>query len=358
MSKDNKRLGRGLEALLRNVAAAQTYSEPSDDNIGTDQVSPTFTEERKPFPAIVPFSSTASDSESDVAPKQNRVPSEAAKIEEEKDRALAQFSNGRTPSEIEIALIDPNPFQPRLDFDAAELDELQRSLKEHGLIQPIVLRARGNRYEIVAGERRFRAAQEVGWNKIPAILLVATDQEMAEIALTENMQRRDLNPIEKAVAFRNYLNSYGGTHEELAKRLTLDRSTISNLMRLLDLCEDVQQMTRRGEITMGHARALLSLDEGDQIEMANRIIEEQLSVRQTEIIVKEFLDGNPFPLPKPAKKAAEVSPRVQELEQQFRAWLGMKVKLTSNDKGKGKLVVQFSSNDEFERIYQALKPKV
>lgn len=353
MSKENKRLGRGLETLLQNFAAAQTTAESLPDTNADNSTNSSTVHE--PFPSIVPFSQEVEETEL----KQGQVSkrSDAAKLEEEKDRALAAFSNGRVATEIDVSLIDRNPFQPRLDFDEAELENLKASLSEHGLIQPIVLRQNGERYEIIAGERRFRAAKDAGWKKIPAILFVVGDKEMAELALTENMQRRDLNPIEKAVAFRSYLDAYGGTHEELAKRLTLDRSTVSNLMRLLELHEDVQQMTRRGELSMGHARALLPLEEWDQVEMARRIIGEQLSVRQTEQIVKEFLDGNLETVEKPAKSQVEVSPRIRDLEQQFRSWLGVKVKLTSNDKGKGKLVVQFNSNDEFERVYQHLKPR-
>lgn len=352
MSKSNQRLGRGLETLLRNVAAAQAIPEPQQQiNVGASALSQTsnVANTKDHFPSIVPFSHDIEEKETPIKR------SDAAKIEEEKDRALASFSNGRVATEIDVKLIDRNPYQPRLDFDENELAELKASLVEHGLIQPIVLRKKGERYEIIAGERRFRAAKDSGWDKIPAILFVVEDREMAELALTENMQRRDLNPIEKAIAFRNYLDAYGGTHEELAKRLTLDRSTVSNLMRLLDLHEDVQKMTRQSDISMGHARALLPLEEQDQLELAKRILGEQLSVRQTEAIVKEFLAGD-ADISKPAKEKPEVSPRIRDLEQQFRSWLGMKVKLTSNDKGKGKLVVQFNSNDEFERVYQMLKP--
>lgn len=350
MSKENKRLGRGLEALLRNVAAAQTNAEQFEET-------PSAFDQRDAFPSIVPFSTNSMDDNktSESAPITRR--SDAALLEEKKDGVLAQFSCGGTAVEVNVDLIDRNPYQPRLDFDETEMEELKASLHEHGLIQPIVLRKNGGRYEIIAGERRFRAAKESGWNTIPAIIFVVADREMAELALTENMQRRDLNPIEKAAAFKSYIDAYGGTHEELAKRLSLDRSTISNLMRLLDLHEEVQMMTRQGKITMGHARALLPLDEWNQIEMAQRILDEQLSVRQTEAIVKEFLSGNIACSSQRTKTVRQTSPRVQELEQQFRSWLGMKVKLTSNDKGKGKLVVQFSSNDEFERIYQMLKPK-
>jgi len=350
VSKD-RRLGRGLEALLGKVAAAQP--DAAEVEASLDSYQGGESESSSAIPASI---MSTPHEEPTVARR-----SVGAQIEAEKDRALAKFSDGRVAFEVEVEKIVRNPFQPRLDFDVDEMAELKNSLSQHGMLQPVVLRQKGEKYELVAGERRFRAAKELKWKAVPALLLVVEDRQMAELALTENMQRRDLNPIEKATAFRNYLDQYGGTHDELANRLALDRSTVSNLMRLLDLHEDVRQMTRQGEITMGHARALLPLEEWDQVEMAKRIVAESLSVRQTEAIVKEFLDdaenGGASSITKTTKEKPEVSPRIRDLEQQFRSWLGMKIKLTSNDKGKGKLVVHFNSNDEFERVYQALKPR-
>lgn len=394
MSKE-KRLGRGLEALLGKVAAAQTVAVDASEfgsNAAADVASPANANASNaavsetslsaldaavsdapatvPFPtaktavADAPARANANAAKTDVSaaskptPSATRTAVDAA--EDEKERVLDEFAVGRAASEVPLDRIDRNPFQPRVDFDQAEMEELAASVKRHGMIQPIVLRRKGERFEIVAGERRFRAAKLAGWTSVPACLLDVDDRATAELALTENIQRKDLNAIEKAAAFRNYLDQYGGTHDELAKRLDLDRSTVSNLLRLLDLPEEIQASVRRGELTQGHARALLPLEEWDQLELARRVVDERLSVRQTETIVQEFLDGADFAPPEPGKKAPvkpEVSPRVRDLEQQFRAWLGMKVKLTSNDKGKGKLVVQFNSNDEFERVYQALKPR-
>ena len=347
MSKD-KRLGRGLESLLSKVAAANEANSE-------ETLSGSFDAKDKEtsYPSILTINQTEETSET-VAARRAVRRSDAAEIEAKKDRALAGFSDGRVATEIDVALIDANPYQPRLNFNEKELNELKESLTQHGMLQPIVLRRKENRYELVAGERRFRAAQEAGWKKVPAIQIIVDDRQMAELALTENMQRRDLNPLEKATAFRNYLDLYGGTHEELARRLALERSTVTNLMRLLDLNEEVQEMIRSGELSQGHARALLPLEEWDQKKLADRIVAEQLSVRQTEAIVREALANGVLQPPPPRK---EVSPRIQELERQFRSWLGMKIKLTSNDKGKGKLVIQFNSNDDFERIYQALKPR-
>lgn len=384
MSKE-KRLGRGLEALLGKVAVAQSVAVDASEfgssaaadvasssssnananasNVATSAASAPAETTLSALdaavsnaPATVPFPTASAASK--PTPSPTRAAVDVA--EDEKERVLDAFAAGRAASEVPLDLIDRNPFQPRVDFDQTEMEELAASVKRHGMIQPIVLRRKGERFEIVAGERRFRAAKLAGWTNVPACLLDVDDRTTAELALTENIQRKDLNAIEKAAAFRNYLDQYGGTHDELAKRLDLDRSTVSNLLRLLDLPEEIQSSVRRGELTQGHARALLPLEEWDQLELARRVVDERLSVRQTETIVQEFLEGAEFLPPESGKKTPakqEVSPRVRDLEQQFRAWLGMKVKLTSNDKGKGKLVVQFNSNDEFERVYQALKPR-
>lgn len=375
MSKE-KRLGRGLQSLLGAVPAAQPVAVDASEFGSTAVIdvassAPANASNAATSAASAPAETTLSALDAAVSdapatvpfptsPKTSPTRTAVDVAEDEKERVVDAFAVGRAASEVPLDLIDRNPFQPRVDFDQAEMEELAASVKRHGMIQPIVLRRKGERFEIVAGERRYRAAKLAGWTKVPACLLDVDDQTTAELALTENIQRKDLNAIEKAVAFRNYLDQYGGTHDELAKRLDLDRSTVSNLLRLLDLPEEIQTSVRRGELTQGHARALLPLEEWDQLELARRVVDERLSVRQTEKIVQEFLDGADFLPPDAGKKPVakpEVSPRVRDLEQQFRTWLGMKVKLTSNDKGKGKLVVQFNSNDEFERVYQALKPR-
>lgn len=375
MSKE-KRLGRGLQSLLGAVPAAQPVAVDASEFGSTAVIDVASSANANASNAATSAASApaettlsaldaaVSDAPATVpfptSPKPSPTRTAVDVAEDEKERVVDAFAVGRAASEVPLDLIDRNPFQPRVDFDQAEMEELAASVKRHGMIQPIVLRRKGERFEIVAGERRYRAAKLAGWTKVPACLLDVDDQTTAELALTENIQRKDLNAIEKAVAFRNYLDQYGGTHDELAKRLDLDRSTVSNLLRLLDLPEEIQTSVRRGELTQGHARALLPLEEWDQLELARRVVDERLSVRQTEKIVQEFLDGVDFLPPDAGKKPVakpEVSPRVRDLEQQFRTWLGMKVKLTSNDKGKGKLVVQFNSNDEFERVYQALKPR-
>jgi len=329
-----KRLGRGLEALLGKVAAAQPVTEGAE---GTS-----YALEGTSFGVVSDY-----DEETPT------------------DQAITEMMRGKPILDIPVSQIDRNPYQPRLDFDLAELNDLAASIQRFGMLQPIVLRRQQDRYELIAGERRLRAAVLAGWKEVPAYLLVVQDREMAELALTENMQRQDLNAIEKAIAFRNYLDTYGGTQEELAKRLELDRSTVSNMMRLLDLPEELQLAVRKGDISQGHARALLPLEEHEQLEVAARIMEEGWSVRQTEAFVQEVLSysgsdgggtGNMPAPPSNKRRTSQDNPQIRELEQQFHHWLGTKVKLTANDKGRGKLVIQFNSNDEFERIYQLLCP--
>ena len=339
MSRE-KRLGRGLEALLGKVAAqAQTEAEQASGfglqpSGGRDQES----------------GEELQESVSHNTPEVRSLNPEALN---EKPEAL-----------IDILLIDKNPYQPRFEFDPAEIQSLSDSLQTHGLLQPLVVRRHGDRYQLIAGERRLRAALKAGWRDVPVHVLDVDDRQMAELALTENLQRRDLNAMEKAAAFQRYLDIYGGTHEELAKRLELDRSTVTNFLRLLDLPEQVRDMLQSGEITQGHARAIMPLEEWEQIEVSLLIRDEGWSVRRTEQYVRDLQDGvrerdewNVVGVPK-RKSPEEQDDHTASLEQEFRNTLGSKVKLTHNHRGKGKLVIPFTSHDEFDRIYQLIcQPK-
>jgi ParB family chromosome partitioning protein len=267
---------------------------------------------------------------------------------------------------IDILLIDKNPFQPRLDFDPKEIQSLADSLQTHGLLQPLVVRRVNDRYQLIAGERRLRAALKAGWQEVPVHVLNVDDRQMTELALTENLQRRDLNAIEKAMAFQRYLDIYGGTQEELAKRLELERPTITNILRLLDLPEEIREMVLNDEITQGHAKAILSLkEEWEQIDTATQARDGSWSVRQTEQYVRDILDGlihneawEKETKAKTPRKAAVQDDHTALLEQEFRSTLGSKVQLTHNNKGRGKIVISFTSHDEFDRIYQFIcQPK-
>lgn len=263
---------------------------------------------------------------------------------------------------IKVDQIDSNPFQPRRDFNEEELASLSDSIKEHGLIQPIAVRRSGDRYQVVAGERRLRAAGKAGWTEVPAQIIEADDRQATELAIVENLQRKDLNPLEKAASFQDYLQRYGCTHEELASRLQIDRSTVSNLIRLLELPDAVQQAVRSGAISQGHARALLPLgEEGEQVAMCKRITSEGLSVRTVESMVQETVrHGEPEPLAViSADGDRNTVPRsrsehLASLEQELRNALGTKVDLRQTAKGSGRVVIHFTSHEEFERLHRQL----
>jgi ParB family chromosome partitioning protein len=259
---------------------------------------------------------------------------------------------------VAIELIEHNPHQPRQDFDPDDLQRLADSITAHGLLQPVVVRRVEDHYQVVAGERRLRAAKQAGWVDVPVSVIEADDRQTAELAIVENLQRKDLNALEKAASFQRYLEQYGCTQEELAQRLTIDRSTIANLIRLLELPEKVQDALRRGKITPGHARALLPLgEEREQIAFCERIQKEGLNVRQIEGLVQEIVDAaDRGPLGVIGRDGTKSRPRrgrkehLATLEQEFRAALGVRVKLTADANGRGKLVIPFASHEEFERL--------
>ncbi|MCA9240671.1 MAG: ParB/RepB/Spo0J family partition protein, partial [Planctomycetales bacterium] len=259
---------------------------------------------------------------------------------------------------------EPNQHQPRDHFDEEALVSLTDSIRELGVLQPILVRPSGvDRFELIAGERRLRAAQAASWQRVPVQLREVTDQQMAEIAIVENIQRKDLSPLEKAASFQRYLQEYNCTQEELAKRIHVDRSTIANLIRLLDLPEQVKQMLAEGALTQGHARALLPLGEADvQVDFAKRIKRDGMSVRATEQAVQEHshqLDedllrvvGEDGVSRKPARPRNE---QIASLEQELQSAVGTKVAIQRNAKGKGKITLHFANADEFERLRSLLK---
>ncbi len=257
---------------------------------------------------------------------------------------------------LPVDQIDPNPFQPRRRFDAAEIAELADSLRQHGMIQPVLVRAVGDRFQLIAGERRLRAAVEAQLHEIPARVMELDDQRVSELAMVENLQREDLNALEKAAAFRDYLGRYGGTQEELASRLGLDRSTVSNLLRLLELPDSVQEAVRSKQITQGHARALLGLTDADsQVAACQRIIRDGLSVRQTEALVST---GEPTPARKrlrtdPAhtdQTAKGKAPHVLELEQHLHSRFGTPVLIKVKGPERGQIMIDFNNKEEYERV--------
>jgi ParB family chromosome partitioning protein len=255
---------------------------------------------------------------------------------------------------LSIDSLKNNPHQPRQEFDADELQRLADSIRTHGLLQPVVVRPWQGGYQLIAGERRLRAARLAGWTDVPVTVVEADERQTAELAIVENLQRKDLSALEKAASFQRYLKQYGGTQDELASRLKLDRSTISNLIRLLELPNAVQDALRKGKITPGHARALLPLGgEREQVQYCERIQKEGLNVRQTELIVQESIaseDGSTEPASHSSRPQRRTSENIAALEQEFKNALGVRVKISHDARGRGKVVIAFGSHEEFDQI--------
>lgn len=281
--------------------------------------------------------------------------------------ALISEANDEKPAaqasmnEIDINLIDANPWQPRQEFDQEKLDELSASIKSVGLVQPLTLRRMDNgRFQIIAGERRFRAAKMAGLEKVTAYVRDAGDDTMLELALVENIQRADLNPIEEALSYQRLIDECNLTQETMADRVGKKRSTVTNYLRLLRLPAEIQAGLRANLISMGHARAILSLeDEATQIMLYQQTIEYGYSVRRVEELVREYNEKPEEPVaddlakPKPQKQqdqSEQYSSLCNQLSQRF----GTKVKFDRNEAGKGKIVIPFANDDELERIVEML----
>lgn len=313
MSKD-RRLGRGLAALLGTPLEEEVANNPLHNERTYDEGSS-------------PAASTGA----------NSSPTSSALFD------------------LNVYEIDDNPFQPRREFSESEIASLAESLREHDMLQPVLVRRIGDRFQLISGERRLRAAIKAGWSTVPARVREADDRLVAELAIVENLQRKDLNPIEKAMSFKRYLDEHHCTQEDLAQRLKIDRSTIANLMRLLELPAGVLEALRNGDITAGHARALLPLgDESEQNEFCRRIQSEGMSVRNTEQAVSDHIQHSEpetiqFPTASARRKRTK-SDQVASLEQELRIALGTKVEIKQTAKGRGRMIVHFANADEFERI--------
>ena len=247
---------------------------------------------------------------------------------------------------MKISDIEPNREQPRKNFDKEALQELADSIKQFGIIQPIVVQKKDDYYEIIAGERRWRAAKLAKLKEVPVIIKEYSDREVMEIALIENIQRKDLNPIEEALAYKSLIDEYSLKQEELANRVSKSRTAIANSMRLLKLTDSVQNMLINDEISMGHARALLTLEQEDlQIEAAKTIVSKGLSVRDTEKLVKSILNPKQVKLPIPSAEAAIYDAIANKLREK----MGTKVSINHKKNGKGKIEIEYYSQEELER---------
>ena len=250
---------------------------------------------------------------------------------------------------MKISDIEPNREQPRKNFDKEALQELADSIKQFGIIQPIVVQKKDDYYEIIAGERRWRAAKFAKLKEVPVIIKEYSDREVMEIALIENIQRKDLNPIEEALAYKSLIDEYSLKQEELANRVSKSRTAIANSMRLLKLTDSVQNMLINDEISMGHARALLTLEQEDlQIEAAKTIVSKGLSVRDTEKLVKSILNPKQVKLPIPSAEAAIYDAIANKLREK----MGTKVSINHKKNGKGKIEIEYYSQEELERLLE------
>ena len=260
-------------------------------------------------------------------------------------------ANGKAVQSIEVSLIQPHPEQPRRHFDEGALQELADSIAKRGVIQPIIVRPHGGGFQIIAGERRWRASQRAHLHRIPAIVRDFDEQETLEIALIENIQREDLNPLEEAQGIQRLISDFEFTHERAASAVGRSRSAVSNLLRLLNLAQPVQTMLMAGDIDMGHARALLAVDPATQISLANMIIARRLSVREAEKLVANALANAEQPRPVPREKPRDIV----RLEEELSDALATQVAIKVSARNKGQLVIDFANLDALDGVIARLR---
>ncbi|MDO4514201.1 MAG: ParB/RepB/Spo0J family partition protein [Lachnospiraceae bacterium] len=264
-----------------------------------------------------------------------------------KENDINALKEGEAPVMVKITKVEPNRQQPRKKFDEDALLELADSIKQYGLLQPILVQDRKTYYEIIAGERRWRASKLAGLKEVPVIIRNYSEQEIVEISLIENIQREDLNPIEEAQAYKRLLTEFNLKQDEVADRVSKSRTAVTNSMRLLKLCDEVQQMVIENMITTGHARAILSVeDPTEQYALAQRIFDEKLSVREVEKLVRNL--GKPAKEKKNVDKSMDVI--YEDIQEKLKNALGTKVAITSKGNGTGKIEIEFYSNEELERL--------
>ena len=271
-----------------------------------------------------------------------------AKVKKEAKETVKEEKGGQETI-VKISMVEPNRKQPRKNFDEDALQELADSIKQFGMIQPILVQDRKDHYEIIAGERRWRAAKLAGLKEIPVIIRDYSEREIMEISLIENIQREDLNPIEEAQAYKRLLEEFHLKQDEVADRVAKSRAAVTNSMRLLKLCDEVQQMLIDDMISTGHARALLAIEDGEeQYTVAQKIFDEKLSVRDVEKLVKNLHKPE-----KPAKKAAEdktMEAIYLDIEEKLKARLSTKVTVTSKGEGAGKIEIEFYNHEDLDRL--------
>lgn len=271
--------------------------------------------------------------------------------------ALIPGGNPTSPGDrLAVGRIKQNPFQPRKRFDEDELSQLKESIQSHGVLQPLVVRKMGEEFQLIAGERRLRAAQAAGLNEVPVHVVEFNDQQVFEAALVENIQRSDLNAVEKAQGFKEYLDRFQMTHEQLGAKLGLDRTTISNLLGLLSLPREVQDAVRLGQITLGHAKVIKGLtDPARQVALCKEVIMKGYSVHTLEQMVKVQRQDTPDAAVARGANPVVKTAHVAGLETELRQKLACRVDIRQRGKDKGQIVIGFESNDDFERVLEVLR---
>lgn len=347
MARRHGGLGRGLDALI----PMRKEVEKAMQSAGSENVEVFFADD--------------DDSDEPVSVKQTPVienrEQNVSRETQNEIKELKDFEERDSePVTVRISEVEPNRQQPRKAFDEEKLEELSASIKTYGLLSPILVQKRDGYYEIIAGERRWRAALKAGLKEIPVIIRDYSEKEILELSLIENIQREDLNPIEEAKAYKRLMDEFDMGQAEVAERVSKSRSAVANSVRLLKLGDPAQQMLVDGQISMGHARALLPLEDSDkQTELAQKIVDQALSVRDTEKIVKEILSGES------GKETETVKPREQEedpgiaviykqIEERLQQTLHTKVSIQRKRNGHGKLQIEFYNNDDLDKIIDKL----
>ncbi len=281
------------------------------------------------------------------------IPLSEGSISVSEKRAKEKEDNKGSETIVKITQVEPNREQPRKNFDEDALQELADSIKQFGLLQPILVQDRKTHYEIIAGERRWRAAKLAGLKEVPVIIRDYSDQEIVEISLIENIQREDLNPIEEAQAYKRLLTEFNLKQDEVAEKVSKSRTAVTNSMRLLKLCDEVQQMIIDDMLSTGHARALISIEDPEQqYTIAQKIFDEKLSVRDVEKLVKNL--NKPEKTKKESKEDKSLNIIYQDIEEKLKQSLGTKVEISSKGKESGKIEIEFYNHDDLDRIIDLL----
>lgn len=279
------------------------------------------------------------------------IPASVPKMEAEQE--VVKTESNAQGTYVKITKVEPNREQPRKNFDEDALQELADSIKQYGIVEPLIVQDRKTHYEIIAGERRWRAAKLAGLKEVPVIVRNYTEQEIVEISLIENIQREDLNPIEEAQAYKRLLTEFHLKQDEVAERVSKSRTAVTNSMRLLKLCDEVQQMIIDDMITTGHARALISIEDPEQqYTIAQKVFDEKLNVRDVEKLVKNL--NKPEKPKKENKEDKSLDIIYQDIEEKLKQSLGTKVEISSKGNGSGKVEIEFYNHDDLDRIIELL----